>query len=198
MERRKQILRSASRLLKIRGYAGFSYRDIATEIGITTASMHHHFASKEALAIALCDGIEAAWEAALRAATVEGAKGRPLDILKLCLRHMIERIAGDEICPLSAFLSDYSAMPQAVQDRLARMARREHRIVEQLVSAAIDAEQLASEPDAAVQAAQILAGIKGALLYRGMLPLEAKINGRARRDSNIRDPYEAVLLLLTR
>ena len=41
-----RILDVAERLAQTQGYNGFSYADIAAELGITKASLHYHFASK--------------------------------------------------------------------------------------------------------------------------------------------------------
>ena len=49
----EQILRVAERMARKGGYNGFSYRDIAKEVGIKAASVHYHFPSKEALGAAL-------------------------------------------------------------------------------------------------------------------------------------------------
>jgi TetR/AcrR family transcriptional repressor of nem operon len=35
------------------GYGGFSFRDIATEVGVKSSSVHYHFPTKEALAAAV-------------------------------------------------------------------------------------------------------------------------------------------------
>ena len=48
-----RILDIAERLLQTRGFNNFSYADIAKELGITTASLHYHFASKAELGRAL-------------------------------------------------------------------------------------------------------------------------------------------------
>ena len=40
------ILDVAERLAQTRGYNGFSYADIAAELGVTKASLHYHFPSK--------------------------------------------------------------------------------------------------------------------------------------------------------
>jgi TetR/AcrR family transcriptional repressor of nem operon len=50
---RKAILDAAERLVRARGYNGFSYRDLGEEIGIKTASIHYHFPSKGDLGQAL-------------------------------------------------------------------------------------------------------------------------------------------------
>lgn len=60
MEMKEQILTSAQRLAQQRGFNGFSYADIAAEVGIRKASLHHHFATKTDLALALIEGYSAA------------------------------------------------------------------------------------------------------------------------------------------
>ena len=60
MEMKEQILTSAQRLVQQRGFNGFSYADIAAEVGIRKASLHHHFATKTDLALALIEGYSAA------------------------------------------------------------------------------------------------------------------------------------------
>lgn len=51
----QRILATARELIANRGYNGFSYADIAEAIGIRKASIHHHFASKSDLAIAVVE-----------------------------------------------------------------------------------------------------------------------------------------------
>jgi TetR/AcrR family transcriptional repressor of nem operon len=48
-----RILDVAERLVQIRGFNGFSYADIASELSITKASLHYHFVSKADLGLAL-------------------------------------------------------------------------------------------------------------------------------------------------
>jgi TetR/AcrR family transcriptional repressor of nem operon len=51
----EQIVDEARRLIMTRGYNGFSYADIAEAIGIRKPSIHHHFAAKSDLAIAVLE-----------------------------------------------------------------------------------------------------------------------------------------------
>src|SRR5262245_3359472 len=44
-----RILDAAERLVQIRGFSGFSYADVAEELGVTKASLHYHFAGKAEL-----------------------------------------------------------------------------------------------------------------------------------------------------
>ena len=47
MDRKEQILEVATELVQTRGYSAFSYQDLSDRLGITKASIHHHFPSKE-------------------------------------------------------------------------------------------------------------------------------------------------------
>jgi len=49
----ERILDSAEKRARIGGYNAFSFREIAKEIGIKSASIHYHFPTKEILTIAL-------------------------------------------------------------------------------------------------------------------------------------------------
>src|SRR3954452_7466527 len=49
----ERILDVAERLVQLRGFNGFSYADIAADLGITTASLHYHFRGKGELGQAL-------------------------------------------------------------------------------------------------------------------------------------------------
>ncbi len=40
------ILDVAERLVQARGFNGFSYADIAVELGLTKAALHYHFSGK--------------------------------------------------------------------------------------------------------------------------------------------------------
>lgn len=55
MEMKDQILNSAQKLVQQRGFNGFSYADVAEEVGIRKASLHHHFATKADLGLALIE-----------------------------------------------------------------------------------------------------------------------------------------------
>ncbi len=50
---RSKILENAQNLAQNRGFSGFSFRDIAEEIGIKAASIHYHFPTKDSLIIEL-------------------------------------------------------------------------------------------------------------------------------------------------
>lgn len=52
-DRRTAIMDAAERRIRAHGYKGFSFREIAEEIGIKSASVHYHFPTKADLAAAV-------------------------------------------------------------------------------------------------------------------------------------------------
>lgn len=55
MDRRTELLNCAENVARRSGYDGFSYADLAKEVGIAKASIHYHFPSKADLAVALIE-----------------------------------------------------------------------------------------------------------------------------------------------
>ena len=55
MSTREAILDSAQRLIQTRSFHGFSFQDIADEVGIRKASLYHYFDSKDAIALAVLE-----------------------------------------------------------------------------------------------------------------------------------------------
>lgn len=53
MDTKAALLDSAEHAIRARGYDGFSYADLAAEVGIRKASIHYHFPTKADLALAL-------------------------------------------------------------------------------------------------------------------------------------------------
>lgn len=57
-ERRKLILQTAVHMLSTRGFEGFRTRDVAQQTGITTATLHYYFPTKDALIEGVAEYLE--------------------------------------------------------------------------------------------------------------------------------------------
>lgn len=68
-----EIMDAAERRIRDAGYNGFSFRDIAADVGIKSASVHHHFPTKGALAAAVARRYAMRFEAAV---AMEAGVGR--------------------------------------------------------------------------------------------------------------------------
>lgn len=60
-----RILDTAERLVQVRGFNAFSYADVSKTLGIQKASLHHHFATKADLGLALVDRYRRTFRGAL-------------------------------------------------------------------------------------------------------------------------------------
>jgi len=54
-----RMLDSAEELVQRRGFNGFSYADVAGDLGVTKASLHYHFRSKAELFAAAAPTVQA-------------------------------------------------------------------------------------------------------------------------------------------
>ena len=55
VDRKQEILDVAAELLQTRSFSAFSYQDISDRIGVSKATLHHHFPSKDDLGVALVE-----------------------------------------------------------------------------------------------------------------------------------------------
>src|SRR5881227_3263553 len=97
----------AERLVQTRGFNGFSYADVAAELGISKASLHYHFPGKAELGEALI---------ARYAARFAGARQR-LDAYA--------RIYGDvlrdrRMCLCGMLAADYDTLPDPMRNAVIR------------------------------------------------------------------------------
>ena len=47
------IMDAAERRMQLGGFGGFSFRELAADVGVKSSSVHYHFPTKEALAAAV-------------------------------------------------------------------------------------------------------------------------------------------------
>ena len=109
-----RILDSAERLVQHRGFNGFSYADVAAELGITKASLHYHFAGKAELGQALVERYAARFAAALAAIDAEGgdAPGK----LAAYSRIYADVLRKKRMCLCGMLAADYDTLPEPMRD----------------------------------------------------------------------------------
>jgi TetR/AcrR family transcriptional repressor of nem operon len=108
-----RILDVAEQMLQVRGYNGFSYGDVATELGITRAALHYHFKGKAELGRALVERYAARFSAALddldatapnAAAKLRGYIGLYTDVL-----------SADRMCLCGMLAAEHRTLPDPMQ-----------------------------------------------------------------------------------
>jgi TetR/AcrR family transcriptional repressor of nem operon len=162
METRTKILNSAQRLIQTRSFEGFSFQDIADEVGIRKASLYHHFDSKDAVAIAVLKR-GADWITGQLDATKELAPPERLERY-FDLFHDLHGKA-ERMCPGGSFASVFGAVSPAVQRALHAFTKMHLDWLEGVVreGAALGAFEIGGQAPRDV-ALQIFSSVQGALL----------------------------------
>ncbi len=121
MDRKEQILEVATKLVQTRGYSAFSCQDLSARLGITKASIHHHFPSKEDLGIAVAEKYRADVEAAL--AEAKRTSDDPHVQLDGYLQVVLEIIkTEDRICAVGSVQSDSNVVPATMGTSMCSLA----------------------------------------------------------------------------
>lgn len=118
-----KILARASDLLQTRGFNGFSYRDISTELGIKNAAIHYHFPSKADLAVTLLENFRLELRQRTRSFMEDDDKPATPQLAAFFDYTMHEFRCDRCICPLGAMSVDYDQLPQAVRDAADHLVR---------------------------------------------------------------------------
>ncbi|WP_120500825.1 TetR/AcrR family transcriptional regulator [Roseovarius sp. EL26] len=117
---RTQILDLAERAIRLRGYHAVSFRDLADEMGIKSASIHYHFRQKHDLGLAVVDRY------ATRIADLIGPAGAldwPEALRAFCDVYKDALYQSDLQCLCSILASESSGLPDEVADRVAEFFR---------------------------------------------------------------------------
>jgi TetR/AcrR family transcriptional regulator, transcriptional repressor for nem operon len=157
---RRHILRSARNLMQTRSYLGFSFQDIADQVGIRKPSLYHHFASKEALGVEVLREVTQSF--ADWATTTPAAPQGKLSAYFNMYRNGLH--AGREMCPAGALAPGWDCI-----DSKLRAAVRGLRAVQiRWLAEALGALDSRNRHQAAERAAFVFAACQGALLSARM------------------------------
>lgn len=104
------IMDAAERRIREAGYGGFSFREIAEEIGVKSASVHYHFPTKGALAAQVARRYT---EAFLKGVEADRAGGAPLlEAWTAAFRRALEK--DRRMCLCGALGAASGALPEEV------------------------------------------------------------------------------------
>ena len=162
MDTRNKILNSAQRLIQTRSFEGFSFQDIADEVGIRKASLYHHFDSKDAVAIAVL-ARAAGWVNA----QLQKADGFPPSQRLERYFDLFRDLGGkaERMCPGGSFASVFGAVSAPVQRALHDFTKMQLDWLEALVrEGAAAGDFRIGEQRPRDVATQIFATVQGALL----------------------------------
>lgn len=145
---KQRLLQTAQRYIQTRGFHGFSFRDLGDDVGITTASIHYHFATKADLVVAVvrayCDGLSDAL--ADIAADHAPLPARLQDVTALFEANLRD---GGRTCLCAALSGEFQGLPPEVQAEVVRLIDAGIRGIERILASAVPAGDLPQGTDTA-------------------------------------------------
>ncbi len=137
--RTEEVLAAAASVFAELGFHGATTQDIADRVGMRQASLYYYFVSKEAALEQVCQrGIE---HIIGDTEAIAAGTGGATDKLAAIMRRHIEPLSENS-ASLRAFLHERRFLPKDARRRIARLARRYERIVENVVAAGMEAGEL--------------------------------------------------------
>ena len=156
---KQRIMDAARPTVQAHGYSGLSFRELAKEIGIKSASIHHHFPSKADLGVALARRY---WEDS--AAVLEkllDKSSNPIHALRqypATFRKALEN--HNRICLCSFMAAEYDDLPEAVKKEVQTFADVNVAWLSKVLSAA----NVVSSEESESRARAIFSAVAGAQL----------------------------------
>jgi TetR/AcrR family transcriptional regulator, transcriptional repressor for nem operon len=141
------IMDAAERRMRRGGFNGFSFREIAADVGVKSSSVHYHFPTKEDLAAAVIKRYTA--ETAELIERELGKESNPIKVWVKAFRGTLH--SQDRMCPCAVLGASSQDLPPEVAAEVKRFFKMCH---EKLVEEGLP-------PD---EASQLLSTITGALV----------------------------------
>lgn len=175
-DRRTELLDLAQSMIQERGYNAFSFKDLATRVGIKTASVHYHFPSKGELGLQVMQRYLAQLELSLNAwAELPNETAR----LRSFVSSYRDTQVKGAICLCGSMASDIQTLDAPIRGPINRYLEHSEQWVAQCVLAGLESGEFHSEKSPALLASSLVAGLQGALIL-----------SRARQNNSLLDAVE--------
>ena len=194
----QRILDIAERLVQTRGFNSFSYADIASELGLTKASLHYHFPSKGDLGNTLVARYEATLLSAL--AAIDREASNPVEKLQRYVGIYAAVLRNNRMCCCGVLTAEYSTLTSPMKTALRHYFDENERWLSAILHVGREARELDFNGEPTDAARLLIGSLEGAhmiaysygdpkrfeqaanLLLTGYLPKGAfHLNGKPRR-----------------
>ena len=160
------ILHAARVLMMDRGFNGFSFRDVAADVGIKSASIHYHYATKADLA----EATARAYREAFKDAVTQIEAGSASDLLRAYGALFVKTLHEEgRLCLGGMLAADIASLPDPVRAEVVRFFEAQSDWIENVVRDGQAAGDLRTDLDAAKFAKMFVSSLEGAMMIsRGL------------------------------
>ncbi len=119
MTKKEALLKAAEHKVRLGGYDNFSFRELANEVGIKSASVHYHFATKADLGAELAHQYTDSFLAALGEPADIQAEGKdPIEVYTQLFRGSL--VTDDKMCLCGLLGAQSESLPEKVRIEVKR------------------------------------------------------------------------------
>jgi AcrR family transcriptional regulator len=165
---KRKILDLAESLLQRRGYNGFSYHHLSTELGIKNAAIHYHFPSKEDLGNLI---IERTRERFLK--WTNNPENRILSTKEqldwFIKSYQYNLHADNRVCLIGSLSTDYYTLPDSMQSAIRKLSYEVQGWVARLLDSGRQSGEINFEGLSQDKALSIISSLAGALQLARLL-----------------------------
>ena len=159
---KRTILNMAEALLQEKGFNGFSYAHIASELGVKNAAIHYHFPTKEALTIAVVRRYRDRFQLWINNSRVKDlSPEKKLDWFFSIYTDM--RADKGKVCLVGSMEAEFNSIPSALQTEVESLHKELLAWLQVTLKEGRDGGVLQFSGEPANKAALILSSLQGAL-----------------------------------
>jgi TetR/AcrR family transcriptional regulator, transcriptional repressor for nem operon len=157
-----RILDIGERLVQLRGFNGFSYADVASELDMTKAALHYHFPGKAELGHALIDRYTHRFTEAL--AEIDARIPAAPDKLEAYAGLYAEVLRGQRMCLCGMLAAEYQTLPDPMRNAVIAFIDVNEAWVEHVLTDGQRDGSITLAGPASDAARLIVSGLEGAML----------------------------------
>lgn len=159
---RSAVLDVAERLVQTRGFNGFSYADVADELGVTKAALHYHFRGKAELGEALVLRYAGRFGDELLA--IGERRASAADKLHAYADLYLSVLRDDRMCLCGMLAAEFRTLPDAMRQALVAFFDDNVAWLERLLAEGRAEGTLRFDGDPADAAQLVVGALEGAML----------------------------------
>jgi TetR/AcrR family transcriptional repressor of nem operon len=172
---REDILRTAGRMLQMKGFNSFSFAHVAEQLGVKPAAIHYHFKTKADLGVALINRYHTRYHT-----LIEDAESMPPEKQLDGFFAMFQRFADDgRVCFEGVLEAEFNSVPEEVRSALGEMVSEVHAWLARALEQGRKQGTIHFAGKAADKAALVAAAVQGALQV-------SRVRGKAFFEATIR------------
>ena len=157
-----RILDAAERLVQERGFNGFSYADIADELGVSKAALHYHFAGKAELGETLILRYSSRFAEALR--QISASDLDALGCIHAYADLYLDVLRRERMCLCGMLAAEFRTLPSPMQLAVTRFFDDNERWLVRVLQSGRSSAQLSFAAEPRDAARSIIATLEGAML----------------------------------